>query len=525
MSNQQFENQKEKDTRIKRLAEELTQQLIDEKLMKDYGTSMIEGMNHDYVATIKEKYYLLEQQFNQIDVNKDQTLSYSEFFNFFSTHKNKTEDVVIDNNYIERLFYLLDKDKSDSISLEEFIFAYIGFEQKLKLKQTRLNLLRKDLQHNVVKYEEKFKQTENERLNKEGLCENANLSITLFEATNLKGKSTIQTRNTYVVFSLGGGKKQMSSVKEEDNPSWFEDFNFPVSKKNEELLIDVYDKGALTGNNLIGSVRIQLLLFDHQLKTENWYPLTLGSTPDDFGSIHLKFRFIYSYHKYYQGLIEKTKDQIMRLEEDLGEMKEYKQLFDEPFGIILGGKINSIIEKRIFEKSEEILDYIGSTRKSIYIPPKQAKDQIQMTRKSILFSGPDSVEWPAFASILLGLSCLFSLLAFLTKADYLNLLILVGVFIVIMTDAKYGITTYLKSLSYGLIGISVYDLIWMMFNYGSWNNGVYYNSNTLLGTFIFVALNCGAKCGLAYYCYSQDLKIITIKKRGQEEILNKNIKY
>ena len=118
--------------RIKKLSVELAKELVDNKSVL-HNSSINQGFPNDYVKNLEDKYYILKREFNTIDNNADHKLQFEEIEKFFI---NKTiNNKVIDKNYIERLFKLLDKDKDSQISIEEFIFSYIKLEEKLKLKK------------------------------------------------------------------------------------------------------------------------------------------------------------------------------------------------------------------------------------------------------------------------------------------------------------------------------------------------------------------------------------------------------
>ena len=280
---------------IQMLAQEIAKEIVDKETMEKYGTSLNETMTHDYVKTLEKKYYELKRQFDTIDANSNSELTFDEVYDFFKDKTLPNSTDKIDRKYIERLFFLMDKDKNNRISIQEFVFAYIKLEEKLSLKRKKLINLLNELKDSKKQYEDKRKKTEDEKLNKDGICENASLSINLFEAKDLQPFAYQTSPSTFVVFSLDGKKQQSNLQSDTVNPIYDEDFTFPITKRGEVLKVEVYDQSTFAGTQLIGQASIDLVLYEHQQKTENWYSLSLnGETPDGQGMIHLRLRYIYN---------------------------------------------------------------------------------------------------------------------------------------------------------------------------------------------------------------------------------------
>ena len=154
---------------IQMLAQEIAKEIVDKETMEKYGTSLNETMTHDYVKTLEKKYYELKRQFDTIDANSNSELTFDEVYDFFKDKTLPNSTDKIDRKYIERLFFLMDKDKNNRISIQEFVFAYIKLEEKLSLKRKKLINLLNELKDSKKQYEDKRKKTEDEKLNKDGI--------------------------------------------------------------------------------------------------------------------------------------------------------------------------------------------------------------------------------------------------------------------------------------------------------------------------------------------------------------------
>ena len=508
---------------IQMLAQEIAKEIVDKETMEKYGTSLNETMTHDYVKTLEKKYYELKRQFDTIDANSNSELTFDEVYDFFKDKTLPNSTDKIDRKYIERLFFLMDKDKNNRISIQEFVFAYIKLEEKLSLKRKKLINLLNELKDSKKQYEDKRKKTEDEKLNKDGICENASLSINLFEAKDLQPFAYQTSPSTFVVFSLDGKKQQSNLQSDTVNPIYDEDFTFPITKRGEVLKVEVYDQSTFAGTQLIGQASIDLVLYEHQQKTENWYSLSLnGETPDGQGMIHLRLRYIYNWNKYYTDLVKKTDEQINRLSEDILELDKYQELFQQPFGIIVAGEINGIIDKRMFEKSEDVLDYIASTRKSIYVTRLSSGSP----SKKLVHTGynPNLVEWKKSIKILLFASLFLSLLSFFTRSDFISLLMLGGVIAVVYRNNRNDNDTILKYLIYGMGGSIGFDCLWLMGSWGNWNTIYYENYTALFFTAIFALFNVVLKSVITFLLVQQNLKFTKQKQSEINKILNNNIR-
>ena len=514
------ENNNEDKERIKKLSEDLAKELVDNKSVLHYSGSINHGFSHDYVKNLEEKYYILKREFNTIDNNADHKLQFEEIEKFFI---NKTiNNKVIDKNYIERLFKLLDKDKDSQISIEEFIFSYIKLEEKLKLKKKKLQNILDDLKENLKQYLERLEKSKNEILNRDGICENASLSITVFEAKDIIPKTNLSSPNTFVVFSVEGKKQKSNIIENSLNPQYFEDFTFPISKRGETLRVELYENTDLE-NQLIGYVDIDLVLLEHQQKTEIWYALKLNNDIDEeFGSIHLRLRYIYNWNKYYNDLIAKTQLQIKRLNEDIVELNKYIQLFNEPFGIILAGEINSIIEKRVFEKSEDILEYITSERKSIYV-----LENSEILRKPSITLNPSETNYVNFNNqtvILIYICLILSSLEFLNRCDYLSLLLMIGLYIVLKRNNKNDTDTYCEYLVRGVLISIFFDLFYLFLIGDEFRLSRVQNKVSSFLSFIFSILNLIGKVILGYLLWVRNTKMKMMRESETDKILKNDVR-
>lgn len=70
----------------KLLTKELTKKLVDLDLMHKYGTSLEINMSRDYEKNIDRKYQYLKTEFEKINKNSDDLISFDELKEFIFTY-------------------------------------------------------------------------------------------------------------------------------------------------------------------------------------------------------------------------------------------------------------------------------------------------------------------------------------------------------------------------------------------------------------------------------------------------------
>jgi Ca2+-binding EF-hand superfamily protein len=525
---------------IEQLANDLAKEMVDEKTIKKYGTYIDESLGKDYTKSLKKRYEELSKQFIQIDSNRNNEITKEEVYNFFKDQNNtiqfaqqfpNKEYKEIDMKYIDRLFHLFDKNKDEKITRDEFVFSYIKLEEKLNIKKKKLMLLHNDLKDSLIQYNERLKKSESQKLNVNGVCENASLSITLLKAKDLEAFIPGTSPSTFVVFTLDGKKQQSNLVTSNANPEYQEDFSFPITRKGETLTLEIFDQSTFSGTQLIGKLYIDLVLLEHQQKSENWYTLspiqetpvpqtkeTIGESPNGKNpSVLLRLRYIYDWQKYYTNLIKKTNEQIKRLREDIDELGKFQESFKKPFGIILAGDVNSIIDKRIFEKSEDILDYITSTRRSVYSKPSRFSEYRKNQPITMVL---DHLSFDKNTRLISKLCIGLCLLTFISRANLFGLIVnMFAGFIVHKNNRNYT-ENYLVKVVYLIGGSILFDILWIIVNYGNWKEN--YNSGTLLFTFVICMIEFVVKIVFMLMMLQYKDKEEKRKKKQREQMLGRS---
>lgn len=354
---------------IQKMISNLVKELLDKRTVKKLGTSIEQHMSRNYHKIVEAKFIKLKNEFNLMDYNQDSFLSIEELHRFFiSKYPN------VQKEEIQSLFELSDKDKNKKLSINEFVYIYILLEEKLKIKKESLKGVKDSLTSKIEIYQNKLKQYENEEYNSEGISNESEIKLHIIEITNLK--TLIMTPKCKVVICLMDKSGNIITEKETQlitgtsNPKFNEKFSFQIKDYECYFKCVLYDSDSLINDQGIGSFIIDLTNLNDQLTHEIWYDI-MGSTNNS--KAHISICFIYNYTKRYKDLISKTSQQIDKLTQNIFQIDNLIERLDEPYGLIKFNKIKEILDKKILSKSENVNEYLGSSRISVYADQRNSK--------------------------------------------------------------------------------------------------------------------------------------------------------
>jgi Ca2+-dependent lipid-binding protein len=194
--------------------------------------------------------------------------------------------------------------------------AYMLLEEKLRLKNIKLKKLEEDLLITKDKYLKGMNENKEERMNENGVSTTSTISIQVLEAKDLKPMNIDGYCDPYVQLSMNNSKVLTSYKPTTLNPIWNEEFSLMAPNKNLSLKVEIFNKRKFGGDELIGTVLINLKTLEDQIKHDNWYKIQNTSGKQDNGEIRLRLQFIWSKYKYFSDNFGKTENQIKRLHED-----------------------------------------------------------------------------------------------------------------------------------------------------------------------------------------------------------------
>jgi hypothetical protein len=105
-----------------------------------------------------------------------------------------------DRQLAHKIFETLDLDRSGSISVEEFIKSYLSIEDEIKstVKEFQAKYMKE--KDNNIKLKKLVMENQNEKINEEGIGQNAKITIEITEVEFLKHISGIKGISIRIVY-------------------------------------------------------------------------------------------------------------------------------------------------------------------------------------------------------------------------------------------------------------------------------------------------------------------------------------
>lgn len=229
-------------------------------------------------------------------------------------------------------------------------------QEKLKLKQIKLKKSLEDYSEAKERSIADVERFKNEKTNRQGVCENANLKFTvnsiLFDKNYFRNapKSFVVVRCESVEFN--------TMLKEDVyEPVWNEMFEFPISKLEQSIEVEIRDTSKMLGKALI-----PLTTLKNQSRIEEIFSLT-DNDGREYGKLIIKGQLLWSAYTLHKNIYDKIVTRISELESELDMLERYCSLIENPFGILLCGEIEDILTTKLHEINQ--ID-LASSRKSIF---------------------------------------------------------------------------------------------------------------------------------------------------------------
>ncbi|OMJ94327.1 hypothetical protein SteCoe_2527 [Stentor coeruleus] len=295
-----------------------------------------------------ERRIQLIKAFDEIDVDKSGKLSYEEIFNYL---KDINEEVS--EEYVKTIFESMDANKDGQVSIEEFINTYLnqvdGLSEAVARFRQKILEKRRDLESTNNQLEEAMK---SERINSWGIMEGSLLTVRVVEAQNLVSFSG--KPSAYVNLLCERQQIATNIIKNERNPNWDESFSFKISSGNGEILIQVFNEGTISKDDLLGTSSVSLKEFEDQEKHEKWFHLQGSSNT---ARILLSIQWIHRKTEY----LKKIRDNLVKeIDSDTIEMEnienEMRKLGTNPLGMFKKETWVDKLEGKIISEVQEISD-------------------------------------------------------------------------------------------------------------------------------------------------------------------------
>ena len=302
------------------------------------GASPITGLMQD-------RYKLLLGEFERIDKDGDNQLSFAEVHDFLSNQ----QKALFDESLCREIFTRMDKNSDNIITLSEFLWSYVEAEEVL---QSRIKDIKKTIHDNYKKMDEYQKKLvtarATESLNRHGIMHGSVLTVSLIDAKDLIPMDSNGLSDPYVILKCEGQQFTSKYIPETLNPVWNEDFIFNIETGNEVLKLIVMDKDTLMPDDFEGEVTISLALLRDQMKYDQFF--LLSQSPEGSikkqGRIHLCLQWIWSKTKYLEEILKQWKEVLDIDQNELANLEQQLAALKKPFGHLEKANEWSVREER-----------------------------------------------------------------------------------------------------------------------------------------------------------------------------------
>ena len=539
--------------------------------MKSNNNSLISETSSKFNEESRLKIDNLLALFTELGWDSQKDLTQDEVRYFLN---NRSKDGQFDINLLEKLISILDIDDNNRISVEEFIKGYLQFESDLKKNSDEFNRKFIQEQNNLSNLEEQCRLYKSEKLNDEGFCENAKITVEITDVVIQKPIEGISAIIIKVIYNdkIKETKLQIGS----NNVPVKEKFEFkPTSKRDhfEFIMIKVDDQNQESD---IGSKVFPL----EEITSQEEYivQITIPEIEDEeqiAAYINCKILLFWSDYEFYEEKKKKSEQKLKKLNDALVKTGLYLQKIREVYGDLQNTNFNNtnnlinnlknsqqqnnfnqnqyINEENNInnynngydnymynEGKEELINYqnkyISPSTKNEFLKAQKYGQQLitnqysnenpqlinfenSFEHQNIPIKGKKSIQLLGFCMTLLGI------VGSLKRPDFPN--ILGGIFVILGCNIgiKGGVPKAVKWFKYILFSILIlfiYDIIWISTHFKLiWVDSLTGGYRNLIG---FLSILCCVgniiiKSLLSLLLYKQYTNIKNLEKQNSENYI------
>lgn len=249
-----------------------------------------------------------------------------------------------------------------------------------------------------------------------GISKEASLNITLLEARNLPSGNFQGLSDPYAVLTLEGHKLNSAYKSNTLDPVWNENFSFTPTNKTSILFIEIWTKGSLySRDSLLGKTQVfleshldqkKVLLnleidYNNNLnskKTPTPGPnMILGNlenevnTPEYIDNLEntsnatlvINLQFIWNKLKLYTDNYNMVERKIEFVKRHIDDLKQCSENLDKPFGLILYGDLNEIVNKNMLGEDHDYTVIVEDSKNKMksLVSPRQTNTRYTFSNK------------------------------------------------------------------------------------------------------------------------------------------------
>ena len=297
----------------------------------------------DPIEIQRAKIKTLSSGFNELGYKTSTKIGQNELSEFLN-RRSKTGQ--FDRILTEKLFQFLDLDKKSSIVIDEFITSFLDFEEELRKNAEIFNtkfIQEQEIYSNILK---QCRAYQSEKLNSEGLCENAKI---YGEITDIDIRRKLEGIKEIIIIIIYNEKKEELHFKIGDlnsnNENLNRTFQFkPTSRKDhfEFVLQGVNDR------NQVFDIGSRVFPLDEIDSKEDYLVQIIIPEMDNpnqvAAHIHANIVLYWSDYKSYEKLRKKQEKRLKKYSEAANKAAEYLKMVREIYGDLSEIKPDLIVD-------------------------------------------------------------------------------------------------------------------------------------------------------------------------------------
>lgn len=279
----------------------------------------------------------LMRAFNKLNWNNQKEMTKDEMIFFLNNNTMNNEE--FDSLLADKLFQVLDVESSNKITVEEFIKGYLQFDSDLQKNNEGFNNKLLSEQNNLNNLEEQCRNYKDEKLNSEGFCENAKITIEITKI-DIRSETDDEAYKNIIEINYNDQTKQYTFDSGQDINKIFEftstsrndHCEFVLKYANERDEVNEMGKKVFPLNKIITQEEYTVQIMIPKIDNEE----------AEAALINAKITLHWSDFKYFDDKRKKSEQKIRKIEEAITKTNKYLK------------EINDIYQKNIKLENQKL---------------------------------------------------------------------------------------------------------------------------------------------------------------------------
>ena len=309
----------------------------------------------------------------------------------------RTSTGLFDQILSEKLFQVLNLDHMSTLSVEELINGFLQFEEDIKRNAELFNMKLNQEQEIYANLEEQCRRYKSEKLNSEGLCENAKV---YGEITDIDIKKKLEGIKEIIIKLIYNEKSEELHFKIGDinsNEMLNKSFEFkPTSRKDhfEFIMKGINDRNQIFD---IGSKVFPLTdVNSHEEYLVQIVVPELDNEEEVAAYIHAKIVLYWSDYKFYEKQRKKAESKLKKLTSAMNKAADYLRKIREIYGDLTKKKPDLIVDfnnEKLMQRKGTRLNVNFNNEKEAMAPGGKYMVEFNNQREIKRSSAPIRVEF------------------------------------------------------------------------------------------------------------------------------------